>query len=117
MNIYEKIKNGDYESKLHYPSYEEEKEAIKKVEETFVGTMTQIKDEIDRVQAGIDEKRTAYKNDNYHLEHCVFKKDLMRECGVENNPKAERAWEMAWDRSSGLESTAQEFEELVELIR
>ena len=43
---------------------------------------------------------------------------LIAEFNVENNPKAHKVFDMAWDRghSEGLNKVRQEFEELVELI-
>lgn len=43
---------------------------------------------------------------------------LCQEYGVVNHPKAQKVWDMAWERghSSGYDSVRSEFEELVELI-
>ena len=48
-----------------------------------------------------------------------FKQDLFEEYNVTNNPRAEKCFSMAWERghSSGYESVANEFGELVELIQ
>jgi hypothetical protein len=65
------------------------------------------------------ETRKAWREDTHRLHHEVFKNDLFIEHGVTENPKANKAFEMAWDRghSSGLEEVAREFEEIVELIK
>jgi len=59
---------------------------------------------------------------NRELEGAVaaeFKKDLFEEYGVENNPKADKAYSIAYDHghSGGYNEVAGYFGELVELIR
>jgi hypothetical protein len=48
-----------------------------------------------------------------------FKQDLLEEYYVTDNPKAEKCFSMAWEKghSSGYESVANEFDELVDLIQ
>ena len=47
-----------------------------------------------------------------------FKKDALTYCGLINHPKAERAFEMAWERghSSGYAEVVHELEELADLL-
>ena len=46
-----------------------------------------------------------------------FKVDALEEVGLTNHPKAERAWEMAWDKhGSGLSDVFYYLEELASLI-
>ena len=47
-----------------------------------------------------------------------FKQNLFESHGVQNNPKRDKVWNMAWDRghSNGYNEVAAEFEQLVALI-
>jgi hypothetical protein len=64
------------------------------------------------------EQRTKYNVESARL-HTEFKEDIFDEFGVQNHPKRERVFEMAWDRghSSGFSEVYLVFEELVELIK
>lgn len=71
----------------------------------------------------VDEAAYKQMQKEYHEEEsrCYnqFKQDLFKEYNVTNNPKAEKCFNIAWERghSSGYESVANEFDELVELIQ
>ncbi len=64
------------------------------------------------------EQRTKWNVENARL-HTEFKEDIFGEFGVQNHPKRERVFELAWDRghSSGFSEVYLVFEELVELIK
>jgi len=64
------------------------------------------------------EQRTKWNIENARL-HTEFKEDIFEEFGVQNHPKRERVFELAWDRghSSGFFEVYLVFEELVELIK
>jgi hypothetical protein len=73
-------------------------------------------------QERIDEEKykalvLAYHKHNGELED-LFKKDLFEENGVTDNPKAEKAFEIAWEErhSGGLSDVACFFSRLTELI-
>jgi hypothetical protein len=64
------------------------------------------------------EQRTKWNIENTRL-YNEFKRDLFEEFGVENHPKREIVFEMAWERahSSGYYEVYLAFEDLVELIK
>lgn len=51
MDVATKIANGEYKSKVQYPSRVNEKEVRNKVYETFVGTYAQIEEEAKRLRS------------------------------------------------------------------
>ena len=71
----------------------------------------------------VDEEKLAKHQQDYRKEehrlYNEFKSDLFEEFGVENNPKREKAFSLAWEygRSSGYEEVYGYFDELVELIK
>ncbi len=76
-----------------------------------------------RVQELEEIIETAKKQDQlYHMEinrlYNLFKKDLFEEYGVQDNPKVEKAFALAYDygHSSGYPSIENYFSELVDLI-
>lgn len=62
--------------------------------------------------------RLQYNVELERLEQTVFKIDALVTLGIENHPKADRAWKMAWDRghASGLVDVYLELKELCELL-
>lgn len=46
----------------------------------------------------------------------LFKKDALEEVGLTGHPKANKAFEMAWDRGDGYREVMVELEELAELL-
>jgi len=65
-----------------------------------------------------DKDRRAWRADQDRLTE-QFRKDLLEECGVTNNPKADKAYGIAWDlgHSYGFCEVANYFYDLVELIK
>lgn len=61
--------------------------------------------------------------ENYLIEEKIifnrFKSDLAKHFEVENNPKFQRCFELAWEKghSSGFSEVLSEFQDLVELIK
>lgn len=74
------------------------------------------------VQRILDTKAYYKEVDEYNKEkkrlYNEFKKDLFEEFGVEDNPKKNRAFEIAWDRGNteGFYSVYNHFVEIIELI-
>jgi hypothetical protein len=64
------------------------------------------------------EERNAYNQDEARL-HLKFMDDLFEEFGVTTNPKAARAFKLAWEDgyAYGLHSVYWYFSEIVELIK
>lgn len=64
------------------------------------------------------QNRTAWRDENNRLTE-LFKNDLFQEFGVQNNPKREKAWLIAWDKghAMGFSEVYSEFSDLVELIQ
>lgn len=64
------------------------------------------------------ERLAAYNAEENRL-HNEFVADLYEELGVKDNPKADKAFALAWDygHSSGYSSVCSYFVELVELIK
>lgn len=63
-------------------------------------------------------KRREYRAEEARLQ-ALFKADLFRCYGVEDHPKAEDAWRIAYERghSAGYSEIANEFDEIVVLIK
>lgn len=85
----DKIKDGDYKTKLPYVLGKNDLEA-----------------------------RHAYRADRERLEE-AYKEDLFAEHGVTNHPKADAVFNLAWDygHSAGLNEVANYFSEIVTLIK
>lgn len=91
MDIYEKIASGAYKNTLPYPGSKDPDKTA---------------------------KRAAYRVETARLE-AALKADLEDEHGVTGNPKADKCWEIAWERghSSGYNDVACVYEDIVELIK
>lgn len=89
--FYDKLADGDYKSKLPYPSNKDPNR---------------------------DALRRAYREDESRL-YDEFKADLFECHGVTNNPKAQRAFEIAWDHghAGGFSDVETYFSDLVDLIK
>jgi hypothetical protein len=98
MSIYAKIENGDYDTKLPYPSYEDVKSK-------------KISKEEDR------EMRRKWKIDRNRLVE-VFKHDSLEELGILNHPKADKLFDIAWEEghSNGLTEVWLWMETLADLL-
>ncbi len=87
--VYVKAGRGDYNSKLPYERSSKNKEV-----------------------------HDAYREDNHRL-YLQFKYDLEAEYGVEDNPKKDKLFEIAWEQghSYGFTEVALHYAQLVELIK
>lgn len=63
------------------------------------------------------ETKREYLTEEYRL-IIQFKNDILDDTGLLNHPKADKAWDMAWDRghSSGLYSVYTELQYLADLL-
>lgn len=64
------------------------------------------------------ETRSKYHEDCYRLERVAFRYDALLATDLLAHPKAEKAWNMAWDRghSGGLEDVYWELREIADLL-
>lgn len=117
----ERIANGAYTTKILNPDYHGNKPHL-----PLNPTPDQVRKYADDLETyntliGNDIKaaRAAYRNDIRRLEREVFKADLADAYGVSNHPKADRVFELAWDRGhdAGLGDVLIEYDDLVELIK
>lgn len=96
-------------------------EKVGEIRKSFVGTYDEISAEIERVKEEAEgrfkEEREEYYLEGRRLED-QFKKDLEADFGLENNPKKDQLWKLAWERghSNGLSEVYAEYAELSSLI-
>lgn len=69
-------------------------------------------------KASYDRKRKEYNEEQARLEN-LFKRALFYYTNVENNPKAESVYSIAWEKGhySGLSEVYNEFLDIVDLIK
>ena len=105
-DIYEKIKNGDYETKLAYPkrptrdchvcsnsivlTYKNETGVVDFCSKCGAA----VKNEYAAKQEEFKVKQLAYNSDKLRL-NVMFKTDALQHCGIDNYKKADKAWDMA----------------------
>ena len=92
--------------------------SLKEFRLKYSGKCTAIVSERDVDEAAYKQMQKEYAEEESRC-YIQFKQDLFKEYSVINNPKADKCFAMAWERghSSGYESVANEFDELVELIQ
>ena len=100
--------------KLKYPS-----EDVKRIQE--IEDMAGKKNREEAVmeyKKDLSLKRQKYREEEYKIDQ-EFKQALFVEYGVQNHPKREKAFAMAWDRghSSGYNDVELEFVDLAELMK
>jgi hypothetical protein len=113
MSVHDKIREGAYEPEISYPR-RKDYEVVTYVT-TNLGNSKEIK-EFDR-ESFTRDCAEARESSATALDR--FKIDLFDECGVLQNPKAQAAYDIAWEdrHANGLLEVAYFFEELVELIK
>jgi hypothetical protein len=99
--------------KLKYPSMDENK--VREIED-MAGKQNRI-DTLENYKNEIRLGRHKYNEDSAKIDQ-EFKLTLFKEYGVENHPKREKVFSMAWEKgyASGYSEIELNFEELVELI-
>lgn len=103
MDIFERIRTGEYENKVPRPSPLSRKDRLTLTAEAAM----------ERLAA-----RQAYYKGSSQA-HEKFKADLFEYSGVTGHSKAQRAFDIAWDHShsDGLSNVVHTFEELADLLR
>jgi hypothetical protein len=63
------------------------------------------------------QKKKAFRNVEHKL-YELLKEECLKDCGIADHPKADKAWSMAWQkaRSEGFEAVLYELEELAPLM-
>ena len=127
-DFYTDLINGYYNNQhvpkglIKFPSkYDLKKELIQNIEKSFVGTLAEINAEKLKVDELVKPIYEAAKKDYetiYPDRYQEFKNDLLDYYGVTNNPKALKAFSIAYDKqnSSGYSDIASFFADIVELI-
>lgn len=116
------IIDGDYDNKMPYPSnnIKPALKAIDNAERTGVisskAANTQ-RNAFDRSNTVYKRARDAYATETQRLMG-KFTQDLYVEHGVQDNPKRDKAFSLAWEmgHSSGFHDVASNFADLVDLI-
>ena len=121
MDIYEKIRSGYYNPKTKPLPVRRVcmkcDRPIANMEHKYCpncGESTEaVKQEIER-RIKSAKGLQAEKNRLYEM----FKSDALKHCGISDHPKADKAWEKAWEeyRSDGKRAVVEELEELAELM-
>lgn len=111
MDVQENIKAGKYKNNVPYdcdtapinPDAMTITQAAKHKEK---------QKELQRAQRRLHQEEEARLN-------ALFRADLEAEHGLTGHPKANKLWDIAWDRghSSGLSSVAWEYSDLAELVQ
>lgn len=122
MSVFDKIQEGHYEPKMDYPSQPKRPAILSKT----AGDLTVAESRsLPQVKLDYEEERAAYEQAmREYQEHkaalkAQFRADLQAENDIpEDHSKADRLWEMAWDRghSCGWTEVLNAYEELVELV-
>lgn len=111
--IHEKISSGHYNTKVTYP-HRADYNVSESVQTKQLGVQ-------DAKGFRPDDYRAAmklYNEDNAKL-LAEYKKDALAETGLTDHPRAEKAWDMAWDHaySSGWEhNVLSELQDLADLL-
>ena len=123
--ILEKIKNAYPNKKDYITYYVYDKGKVLWSGPTWEKDKTELKEEYPNavIQEVLDNER--YKShqlqytDEKHKLHEEFVNDLFENFNVTNNPKRQKAFDLAWEKghANGLEEVYNEFYDLVELIK
>ena len=125
-NFQQNVRDGAYRNTLPYPQKKDFECSKKKLHALELsereGIITKEEAAKKRIQfesaeAGYREAVNAYNAENVRL-HELFKQHMYEYHDVEENPKREKAFSLAWEygHSSGHSEVASHFEDLVELI-
>lgn len=110
-DIYEHIANGRYEN--HVPL--DVPALVIDADTTTIARAEELRNEHATLKR---EQRGRYREEEARL-NALFRADLEVEHGLVGHPKAERLFEMAWDRghSGGFREVAEHYAELAELVQ
>ena len=111
MDVLDKIKNGDYKNKKQYP----------------VRANFKIMKLCEYCGQSYKDKKSEEEYKNAHREYRIetstlmkqFRNDLFEEAEIIEHPKADKIWNLAWERghSSGLAEVYDYFFEYLDLIK
>jgi hypothetical protein len=119
--IVDKIESGAYKHNAPRPSLTEiEKTITEEVESTFVGTLAEIKAELERRLKGAKAK---YKREcsqwqaSKDVLFAQYQNDIFELFDMEDHPMRFKCFEKAWNLSNGYIDTIDMFESFLELVR
>jgi len=124
MNIYEKIKNGDYETKLPYPK-RPNMNCFKcgnncstshgNIKKFCADCGTPVQEEYESRLKTYQKILSEYKDDTRRL-HNLFKTDALSYCEISNHKKADVAFRIAMTERDNNQNIVEFLEELTELM-
>ncbi len=124
--MYDKIESKHYVTKIKSPSYISDSKRKEQIENslhnTFVGTRAEFNKKVQKLLSQEIEvykvEKSKQSRDQSRLNE-EFKNDLYKEFGVEENPKREKCFLLAYEQghSSGRGEVYNYFAEFVELIK
>lgn len=122
MTVLDKVRDGEYKTKLVYPTKPVMPDVLKKrALELTTEEMVNIKQVIadwETAQLQYPVLRQNYFDDQNRLEE-QFRIDLAEENGLVGHPKEPKLFAIAWEygHSSGLHEVAYHYEEFAALVR
>ncbi len=117
MQIYDNIKAGMYEPDMDYPK--KPKKPIATILTSAQAKEYAVKlEEYERMIFSYEKEMREYREQK-NAKFSLFKNDALEYCGISrDHQKADRAFNMAWDRghATGLHDVIDELEDLSDLI-
>ena len=121
MSVTERVREGEYKTKLPYPERVKEPEILSRrardLTSDEVASIARVKAQYEADKIACDKARKAYSEDERRLES-QFKADLEAEYKMIGHPKADLLWGKAWDHghANGLHEVAFYYGDFVELV-
>jgi len=122
MSVYDKIRNGDYATKLPSPTRPGMPPLLARLARTLtddeIRILPQVKAEYDAASLAYRDAISMRRADASRLEH-AFRDDMEDEFGMAGHPKADKLYELAYTRggSDGWEAILAEYETLADLVK
>jgi hypothetical protein len=121
MSVADKIRNGEYKSKVQWPNTPEKPAVLNKrvmdlsTEDLAQAAEIKARYEAD-MQAYKDQKRLYAQSEQQGI--AQLREDLEWEHGLSGHHKADLLWSKAWEHGHGygLEEVAQRYNDLAELV-
>lgn len=120
--IRDRITAGEFKNALPYPSRPMMPALLSKrggdLSAAEMARLPTAKAEYEAAKAAYDEAKAAYNAEDARL-HTAFREALEAEYGMAGHPKADKLYSKAWEKghSSGFGEVANEYDDLVELVR
>ena len=116
-DMHTKIQDGYYKNKVEYPSKPVKPRLGKNATSVEAKVYAEALESWEKNMEDWRDKIKEYRKIDNQL-YMLFKRDALDDTGLTNHPKAEKAWEMAWDRghSSGYYEVYQQLCELSDLL-